>query len=123
MIEQKPVVEALGYIGGQDEDLGGFCEPLVVRVAGEERYVLHEMHTYRDVYDRYIVKAQHKKVEFASLDGLLAEFGNVERRLGIDESLPWVVTDQTCGYAVPKEEFDNARSQRRCHMYPASSPA
>ena len=117
MEETKPIVQALGYIGGQDEDLGGFCEPLVIRVAGEERYVLHETHTFRNQYDA--VKSAHSKVEFASLEGLLVEFANVERRLRIDTRLPWSETDETCGYAVPKAEFEAARSQQRQRLYAA----
>lgn len=108
MPEEKPMVEALGYIGGQDEELGGYCEPLVIRVHGREHYVLHEMHTYRDPADE--IKAKHRKVEFNRLEALVDAFKKVEERLGIDKSLPWAETDPRCGYGISEEEWEKARA-------------
>jgi hypothetical protein len=108
MAEEKPMIESLGYIGGQDEDLGGYCEPLIIRVNGDEHYVLHEMHTYRDSADEDKIKAKHSKVEFGGLEELTSEFDKVKARLGIDSSLPWVETDSNCGYDLPKEAWEKA---------------
>ncbi len=108
MAEEKPMIEALGYIGGQEEDLGGYCIPLIIRVNGQEHYVLHEMHTYRDPADEDKIKAKHSKIEFGQLEELTSEFAKVKARLGIDPSLPWVETDSNCGYDIPKEEWEKA---------------
>jgi len=116
MEEEKPMIEALGYVGGQDEELGGYCEPLIIRVNGEEHYVLHEMHTYYEQikipdypYSQSgDIKAKHSKVEFSRLEVLTLEFDKVKARLGIDSSLPWVETDSNCGYDLPKEAWKEA---------------
>ena len=110
MAEEKPIVKALGYIGGQDEDLGGYCEPLIIRVNGNEHYVLHEMHTYRTA-DR-TVNAEHNKVEFDSLEILISEFDKVKAKLTLDKSLPWTKTDSNCGYDIPEEEWEKAYARR-----------
>jgi len=120
MAEEKPMIKCLGYIGGQDEDLGGYCEPLIIRVNGEEHYVLHEMHTYREQikipdypYSRFgDIKSKHSKVEFGRLEELTSEFDKVKARLGIDSSLPWVETDSNCGYDLPKEAWKEAYAKR-----------
>ena len=106
MIDIKPMVEILGYIGGQDEDLLGYCEPLIIRVSGKEHYVLHEMHTYRDSADEDKIKAKHSKIEFGKLEELTLEFEKVKARLGIDRSLPWIETDSNCGYDISKEKIN-----------------
>ena|SRR3989338_3923685 len=108
MTEPKPLVEMRGYIGGQDEDLGGYCRPLIIRTNSQEHYVLHEMHTYRDEQDRGKVKAKHSKVEFGKLEELLKEFNLVQVRLGINPKLLWVETDSRCGYVLPEIEFKEA---------------
>ncbi len=101
----KPIVEAFGYIGGQDEHLGGYCEPLIIRVDGKEHYVLHEMHTYNDSSDGDKIKAKHSKLEFESLEKLLKEFKKIEKRLEIDRALPWEETNANCGYKLPKNSM------------------
>jgi len=111
MSVDNAVVEALGYIGGQDEDLGGFCEPLVVRVDGEEHYILRAMAQYRDSDDGDRVKAKYTKLECGSRAELRAVFKQVERRLGIDRGMSWVETDATCGYNIPEDEFTKASSR------------
>jgi len=109
MTMTQPLVEKVGYIGGQDDEVGGYCEPLIIRSAKGEHYVLHEMHTY---YDGDEIKAKDSKVEFATLEELLRTFHNVERRLAIDISLPWMETTPTCGYDIPIEEFQQASLRR-----------
>lgn len=111
MTEEKPLIEALGYIGGQDEDLGGYCEPIIIRVDGQEHYVLHEMHEYRDFSDENRIKATHNKVEFGRLEELISEFDKVKVRLRIDFSLPWIKTDSNCGYDLPEEAWKEARAR------------
>ena len=106
MEDTKPQVEVRGYIGGQEGIFGGFCHPVIIRVDGQEHYVLHEMHTYADAADGDTVKAEHNKVEFDTLDELLASFTEVERKLGIDRSLNWEKTDASCGYEVPPIQTD-----------------
>jgi len=106
MTDKRATAEQLDYIGGQDEELGGYCEPLVIRVNGEEHYVLHEAHTYYEQikipdypYSRSgDIKAKHSKLEFKSREELEGEFKKVRERLGIDSSLPWEETDARCGY-------------------------
>jgi hypothetical protein len=112
MTEEKPIIEALGYIGGQDECLGGYCEPLIIRADGKEHYVLHEMHTYYASFEPPVIKAKHSKIEFDSLDELTAEFKKVQDRLGIDSSLPWAETDSNCGYKLSKGAWEEAISRR-----------
>ena len=115
MVNGESIVEALGYIGGQDEDLGGYCEPLIIRFEGGEHYVLHVMSQYIDGEDVDEVtgvekiKDKHEKVEFRTLEELTDGFQRVTERLGIDKSLPWVETDSTCGYNIPQKEFSTAR--------------
>ncbi len=114
MTNTRPLVEALGYIGGQDEDLGGYCEPLVIIVGGEKKFVLHEMAQYRDDKDinpdtgRERIKARHRKVEFGTREELTGAFGNAMswnfRKLG------WVETDSKCGYDIPQDDFVRART-------------
>ncbi len=114
MPETKPVVEQLGYIGGQEEDLGGCCIPFVLRVNGKEHYVLYEVHTYRDGKDinpqagNERIKAKHSKLEFKTSVEMMFEFAKVQRRLGIDRKLPWIETDRFCGYNIPNKEFKDA---------------
>lgn len=118
MVNGNPMVETLGYIGGQDEDLGGYCEPLIIRFKDRENYVLHTMSQYRD--DKDVdeitgvekIKAKHEKVEFGTLEELTDEFQRVKERLGIDRSLPWEETNPTCGYDISQEEFRNAHINR-----------
>ena len=115
MVNGKPIVEALGYIGGQDEDLRGYCKSLVIRFEDREHYILHTMSQYRDDKDVDEVtgveriKSKHEKVEFRTLVELTDEFQRVTERLSIDKSLHWVETDSTCGYVISREEFSTAR--------------
>lgn len=98
------IIEYLGYIGGQDEELGGYCEPLIIKINGEKHYVLHEMHTYFESFKTRAIKAKHSKVEFETLEELVSAFQWVQENLRIDKSLPWVETDKNCGYDIPPEE-------------------
>ena len=115
MIEKKHLVESLGYIGGQDEDLGGYCEPLIIRFNGEENYVLHIMSQYRDENDVdnatgvEKIKSKHEKAEFRTLIELTDGFEMVKTRLRVDKKLSLVETDENCRYNISKEEFVNAR--------------
>ncbi len=102
------LVEQLGYIGGQDEDLGGCCMPLVLDIDGRKIFVLYEMHTYREGNK---IKARHSKVEYPSIDELLQEFARVKERLTVDKRAPWVETDRTCGYSISLEEFNDASAR------------
>lgn len=133
MPEPKPLVEILGYIGGQDEEFGGLCEPLIIRTSGQEHYVLYEMHTTRDIIGHKILNpvysdivAKHNKLEFNTLEGLIKEFRAVKTRLGVNPRLPWVETDSRCGYDVPETEFvaasarywEEQRALRDNHLTP-----
>jgi hypothetical protein len=115
MAPEKPAVEILGYMGGQDEDLGGYLEPMIIRVGGRENYILHLMIQYRDESDINEktgfpkINPEHKKIEFGKLEELTEAFKSAESRLGIDKSLGWKITDSTCGYGVPLAEFIDAR--------------
>jgi len=120
MVNRNSMVESLGYIGGQNEDLGGYCEPLVIRVGDEEIYVLHTMSQYRDpesinwgkVRERDKVeriRSKHRKVEFRTRRELISAFRKVKKRLGVDEDLPWVETNSTCGYDISLEKFNAVR--------------
>lgn len=133
MPEPKPLVEILGYIGGQNEELGGLCEPLIIRTSGQEHYVLYEMHTTRDIVGYKVldsvysdIVAKHNKLEFKTLEELMKEFRAVETRLGVNSRLPWVETDSRCGYYVPEKEFaaasarywEEQRALRNNHLTP-----
>jgi len=110
----KSTVKILDYIGGQDEDLGGYCEPLIIRVNENDHFVLHEMHQYRDTRNQ--VQAEHNKVEFSTLEELTLAFKKVERKLGIDKSLKWIRTNRNCGYDISKKEWDRAHEERYAKM-------
>ena len=103
-------IKFLGYIGGQNEELGGYCEPIVIRINGTENYILHEMHTFYK--SELEIKTKHSKVEFGSLEELTLAFERVQKRLMIDSSLPWVETDPYCGYDISKEVWENAFRKR-----------
>ena len=115
MVEQKPVFERLGYVGGPDESLGSLCEAFIIRQFGRDHYVLYEMCTYRDERDLDSkmgvarIKVKHNKLEFRSLEQLMEELRKVRERLAIDTKLPWVETNATCGYNFSEEEFQEAR--------------
>lgn len=95
-------VEPLGYIGGQDEHLGGFCEPLVIKARGIERFVLHTMWQYEE---RDRIKEKHQKVEFDSKEILLNNWLKVQASLGIDNNLKWIFTNACCGYDIPPRSY------------------
>jgi len=96
-----PQIEPLGYIGGQNGPFGGYCHPVIIRVNGQEHYVLHNMNTYAKDGDMNDIRAEHKKVEFSTLDELLESFDEVIKKLRINKSLNWEVTDPSCGYDIP----------------------
>jgi len=109
MEDTKPQVENLGYIGGQDDALGGYCEPLIIRVGGQEHYVMHVMTTYYENFhdpENRTIKAKHQKLEFDNLDELMASFEVVKAKLGINPSLAWEETDASCGYDIPAIQAD-----------------
>ncbi len=101
-------VDALGYIGGQDECLGGYCEPLIIKYSdGIEQYILHEMHQSHEgsLYVPGNIFNNHKKVLFSNKLELIEAWGEVRNHLGINKNLPWEKTDAVCGCDATPEEF------------------
>lgn len=114
-MEEKLVIEYLGYIGGDDDGQGGYCEPIIIRTEGQEHYILHEAHTFSDSLNRSDIKMKHSKVEFSKLEELTSAFERVKARLTIDHSLPWIETDSSCGYTIPHEEWEKAHRRFRSY--------
>jgi hypothetical protein len=106
-------VTSLDYIGGQDEDLGGYCEPLIIQYSdGMEQYVLHSMAQSREVlrfecgnpiFGKII--NNHKKAIFSSRLELLKAWSKVIEHLGIDKKLSWQKTNSVCDCDCTSEKF------------------
>lgn len=101
-MENKTLVERIGYIGGQEDELGCFCQALIVRVNDQEKYVLHSMSQYGDGKE---IRDEHKKVEFSTRRMLKRTFERTKERLGIDKTLKWEPTTPTCGYEIAEKDF------------------
>jgi len=107
-------VTSLDYIGGQDEDLGGYCESLIIQYSdGMEQYVLHSMAQSRELVDwkgygnpkfGKIIN-NHKKAIFSSKSELLKAWNEVIEHLEIDEKLSWKETNAVCDCDCTSEEF------------------
>ena len=114
-------VTSLGYIGGQDEDLGGYCEPLVILYEdGMEQYVLHEMGQSREgkwesgywkPSGRII--ANHQKLVFNNESALLEAWKYVRNNGGIPRSWKWEKTSPTCDCDATTEEFYRTKNRKR----------
>lgn len=107
------LVEQLEYAGGQDEGLGGYCEALIIRVDGEEKYVLHRMGqeiTGEDKEGKSIIIANHEKIEYKNKKEMLKNFPYGSD--SIFKGAKWEKTDRTCGYKIPIKEFNDAHERR-----------
>ena len=106
-------VTSLGYIGGQDEDLGGYCEPLIVTdEGGREDYLLHRMGQHREIREgREIIINDHSKRKVPSKIELLADWTWINEHLMVKPKWEWEETNSTCGYNIPEQEFAKARSE------------
>lgn len=94
-------VTQLDYVGGQDEDLGGFCRTLVIQGGEREIYILHRYMQFREEDGR--ISGRHEKVEYAILEDMPSAFGGCR--------LPnshWAETNERCGYDIPSQEFEEA---------------
>jgi len=110
---------SLGYIGGQDEDLGGYCEPLIIKYSdGIEQYVLHEMSQSKEilrfecgnpVFGRII--NNHKKAVFPSELELLNTWSWTNRHLTINKKLSWQETNSVCDCDCTPEEFYKSKRE------------
>ena len=89
-------VVPLSYIGGQDEDLGGYCEPLEIKYnKGPSDFILHDMYQARQV-DSSILD-HHRKIRFFSKEKLMKKWRSYRNFKFPDES-EWEITDVSCGY-------------------------
>jgi len=113
-------VTVLGYIGGQDEHLGGYCEPLIIEYFdGMEQYVLHEMwqreqilgHDYFGPEYGEIIN-HHKKAVFLNKSDFMDNWEFLKKHLGwIDNRFEWEETDSVCGYDCTPKEFYASEKQ------------
>lgn len=88
-------IMSLGYIGGQDVGLGGYCEPLIIGYSdGMKQYVLHSMAQNREiisfecenpVFGKII--NNHKKLVFSSELELLNAWNWIREHLIINEKI------------------------------------
>ena len=115
-------IENLGYIGGQDEDLGGYCEPLIIEYSdGAKQYVLHSMWQSRKVlgFDSALGRTKYggilnnyRKLLLPSKSELLEAWDEVRAHLGIIRKENWEKTDAVCGCdATPKEFYETKRKK------------
>jgi hypothetical protein len=118
-------VTSLGYIGGQDEDLGGYCEPLIIEYFdGIEQYVLHEMSQSRKVIKFNYGNPEfgerinnHKKAVFSSRLELLKAWNWTKGHLAINEKLPWQETNAVCDCdCTPQEFYESKRKDLKAKV-------
>ena len=113
-------VESLDYIGGQDENLGGCCEPLIIQyLDGMEEYVLHEMYQSRETYiDKHRILQfgdiinNYKKAVFSSEDELMDAWRDIWTYLNLKQHL-WEETNSVCGCNATFEEFYKTKRIQR----------
>lgn len=105
-------VITLGYIGGQVEDLGGYCEPLIIEYFdGMKQYVLHTMAQRRktNFKDGRLefgeIINNHKKVLLLSKLELISVWELVRKHLGVNKEWSWEETDSVCGCDTTLKEF------------------
>lgn len=97
-------VTTLDYIGGQDEGLGGYCEPLIIEYFdGMEQYVLHRMWQSREFGE---IINNYEKAVFSTELQLIDNWKFLKEHLGwIDNRFEWEKTDSVCGHDATPEEF------------------
>lgn len=99
-------VIALGYLGGQDEDLGGYCEPLIIEyLGGMEQYLLHAMYQHREGESDEKIVDNHIKAIFPRKSKLLEAWEECKLHLMINDKLHWEKTNSVCGTESTPEEF------------------
>ncbi len=99
------LVRILRYAG--DDEVGAYCEALVIQHQGKEVYVLHRGRA-EAIYDRHgqyqDARFVHEKMEFPTEADLVARFPAFFSRLS-----EWQTTDAGCGYGITSEAHKQAR--------------
>lgn len=96
MNEYVTQVIPFDYIGGQDEELGGYCEPLEIKYnSGPSDFILHDMYQARQV-DRSILN-NHRKIRFFSKEDLMKKWRSY-KNFNFPKECEWEKTDVSCGY-------------------------
>ncbi len=104
MNERVMGVISLGYRGGQDEHLGGFCEPLVIKYGkGPDDFILCQM--YQTDFEEEGVRNNYLRIRFHSLEEMMRNWKDDFYSLVIDENR-WEKTDSVCGYDVDAGDFN-----------------
>ncbi len=109
------LVEQLEYAGADPDHGFGYIEALIIKVElpliklYDEKFVLHKYSMSEEISS---LKPKNQKIEFENKEELikcfLKAFGGNKK----DLKPLWQETDETCGYQIPKEDFNTAWYER-----------
>ncbi len=105
LMMSKPLVEQLDYAGSGPDEGCGFIEILVVQTSQGEKYLAHRGYEVENGF-------MHEKIEFPTKEAAVLAFPFSPQTTFSALKSSWKETTPSCGYDIPRAEFESARLRR-----------